>query len=147
MLESRLPSIEARYAHGVDGVFMLHGQRDTAALDSVILALEKQIQSPGVKLVLLDEIGGIELTSRVFMGTLEQILSSGVLCFGVFKSKENLERAAKSFKLGREIFGLHALLETRILAGGEIITVTEENRSKTLERLKTAAEKIIYSER
>ncbi|MCL2856972.1 MAG: nucleoside-triphosphatase [Oscillospiraceae bacterium] len=146
-LEGRFPSMQARYRPGMGGVFMLHSQRNTAALESVILEVESRIQSHDVKLVLLDEIGGIELTSKVFMGTLERIFSSGTPCFGVFKSKGNLERTARTFGLNDELYALHAQLKTRILTGGEIITVTEENRARVLDHLKVAAEKIIYSER
>ncbi len=47
------------------------------------------------ELVLLDEIGGIELMSDAFYQALETLLQSGTPCIGVFKSASALERMRK----------------------------------------------------
>ena len=130
-LEGKFPPNEARYHPGLDGVFVQPGRKlDISALESVILRVEAQARDPNSKLILLDEIGGVEMTSRVFMGVLERLLSCGKPCFGVFKSKENFARTTRNLSLAPDYADLHSQLEARILAGGEIITLTTENRAE-----------------
>ena len=142
LLEGRFPPPEAKLKPGMDDVFILDGQHSAAALEKAILRVEQRLETPDIKLVLLDEIGGIELTSPVFMSALERILRGQTPCFGVFKSRENLGRAAANLKLSSGHTALHARLEEKILSGGEIITISEQNREKTLMRVKKAAAKI-----
>jgi len=130
MLDGGFPAEEIPYAAGLTGIFILHGQRNIAALEDTILRIEVELRDTGHKLILLDEIGGVELSSAIFMGALKRILSSGTPCAGVFKSSENLARAASNLDLEQGYFAIHRELEAFLRAAGELITVTAENRSE-----------------
>ena len=138
-LENGFPPPEAEYHSGMDGVFILHRKWDFTPLEKVILCVKKQIASPGAKIVLLDEIGGIELTSSVFMDALEGILIGGLVCFGVFKSRENLLHTQSQLLLNSEYQNRHSQLETRLLSDSKIITLTEKNHIQVLSYLEQAA--------
>jgi len=132
-LENGFPPPTAEYA-GQPGIFILRGEFFIHPLEEAVLRAERECRA--CKFVLLDEIGGVELRSSVFMESLERILSSGTPVAGVFKSRENLERASRTFGLERAYEGLHAELEARLRRGGELITVTEQDTCAVREQLK-----------
>ena len=140
-LEGSFLSLEAQYHPGMDGVFILQGKWDAAALESVIMRVEKQLKNPDVKCILLDEIGGVELASPMFMGALERIFASKLLCLGVLKSRENLAHATAKLKLDSKNAEMYDDLEKKILAAGEIICVTEQNRTHILNHLEAIVAK------
>ena len=145
-VEGSFPPLEARYAPDLEDVFILrHKWWDISVLEKTILQVKSNLESSNAKMIILDEIGGLELTSPVFMSTLEHILSSGAICFGVFKTRENLARATERLKVADRQPDLHAALEKKILACGRIITVDESNRESTLKLLKQAADSIANS--
>ncbi|MEF9946438.1 MAG: nucleoside-triphosphatase [Lachnospiraceae bacterium] len=49
----------------------------------------------GTDFLLLDEIGGMELKSKIFTSFLYEMLESGIPCIGVLKSKENHKHMAQ----------------------------------------------------
>jgi nucleoside-triphosphatase len=116
-----LPPLEAEYAPDMDGVFILRGKKNESELDKTIRVVESESRKPACRLILLDEIGGIELTSALFMGALSKILSGGKPCIGVLKSKENLENTSSMLCLGSHCLDLRAKLEERILRCGELL--------------------------
>lgn len=92
------------------------------------------------KLILLDEIGGIELASAPFMRLLQRIFESGIPCMGVLKSDESFAKMADTLDTGR------SLLERRreLMQGiekhpGKIFTLTGENRAEIKTALKNFA--------
>ena len=64
------------------------------------------------KIILLDEIGGHELTSDAFRGKLYELLDSEYPCVGVIKSPDNTRRMEPS------LMDLNAELHKKILATG-----------------------------
>lgn len=128
MVNGTLPALEASCPDDMDGVFLLNGKRNVSVLERAIQQVERDMQSPEVKLVLLDEIGGIELTSDAFMGPLRRILSGAKPCIGVLKSAGNLAHTSSVLKLGAEYPALHKELEDLIRQKGELLTVTDKNR-------------------
>ena len=125
-LENGFPPPSAEYDREREGVFILRGKRDVSALENAILRSERE-----AGILLLDEIGGIELVSTVFMDALGRILSGETPCVGVFKSRENLARASNRLKLGEACSGPHRELEARLTNCAELITVTGQNLDET----------------
>ena len=126
-IEGRFPPGEAEYDPGMTGVFIFQKRQNVPALEEAILRVEEESRKSRSKLVLLDEIGGIELVSNVFMDTLNRLLSGGKPCCGVFKSHENLAHTASILKLGEEYSSRSKTLAARLEEAGELLTVTEQN--------------------
>lgn len=142
--EGSFPPLEAAYRPGLNGVFVAPGRKlNVTALEEVILQVGQQTQQHSHKLILLDEIGGVELASPIFAGALERLLSCGKPCFGVFKSRENFERTTRNLSLPTGYAELHRQFEAMILSDGEIVTLTEQNRTETLARLKEAVAGVV----
>lgn len=122
--------VETPYSEGIGGVFLLRGNRDVSVLEQIIEQAEQDMQKEHVKLLILDEIGGIELTSQRFMASLMRILSGKKPCAGVFKSAGNLAHTSSVLGLEQSYPSLHGGLEQHILLNGRILTLTNENRQK-----------------
>ena len=138
-IEGEFPPPEAEYCPELEGIFISRGLKwDAAALNEAIMSVRGRAPAHSRKLILLDEIGGVELGSRVFMGALEELLAGEKPCFGVFKSRENFARAARNLGFPARHSDLHRRLEDRILSRGEIIELTGQSRPQALERLKRA---------
>lgn len=120
--------VETPYSKGTGGVFLLRGNRDVSILEQIIEQAAQDMQKENVKLLILDEIGGIELTSQRFMASLMRILSGKKPCAGIFKSAENLAHTSSVFGLEQSYPSLHKTLEQHILLNGRILTLTNENR-------------------
>ena len=124
---------EIEYDSGMARVFILKGRYDISALEDTILRVEQE--SSCRELVLLDEIGGIELRSEIFLDALRRIFLSGTPIAGVFTSRENLSRMVSNLVLGQEYLALHAELERLLQNNGELITLTKENWDETYDYL------------
>ena len=124
------PPREAEYTGEMSGVFILQGQRIVSALEEAIQRVEEESHKPRCRLVLLDEIGGIELVSTTFMESFNRILSGETPCCGVFKSHGNLAHTASILRLGEEYANLNRKLAARLEEAGELLTVTEQNRAE-----------------
>ena len=120
--------VETEFSHDLEGVFLLNGQRNVETLEDVILQVERLIQSPAVRLVLLDEIGGIELMSGVFWDTLRRILVTGKPCVGVYKSADNIKHMSTVLKLSTEYLELHEEMRQLISRNGTLVELTNDNR-------------------
>ena len=136
-IENEFPQREAVYTQEMTGVFILQRQRNVFALEKAILRVEEESRRLQCKLVFLDEIGGIELTSNVFMDSLIRILSSGKPCCGVLKSQENLVHTASILKLGEEYADCRSKLAAKLEEDGELFTVTAQNRAELRDYLAT----------
>ena len=126
-IESAFPPREAEYTAEMTGVFIFQMRQNVPALEEAILRAEEESRKPRCRLVLLDEIGGIELVSGLFMDTLNRLLSGGKPCCGVFKSHENLAHTASILKLGEEYSSRNRKLAARLEEASELITLTEQN--------------------
>ena len=130
-LDGAFPPLEAQYDSSLKDVFLL--RRRWMGYDALERALMHVLEQADRSLIVLDEIGGIELGSPVFMGVLERILSGPRPCFGVFKARENLDRALSNLNLSThraELQEKHKQLEMLIRANGDILTVTGQNRNE-----------------
>lgn len=90
----------------------------------------------GRKLMLLDEIGGHELTCRPFMDALLELLAGDIPCIGVIKAPASTRRMDAS------LLDLHSQLRTSILEtyGGEILYYERGDES-----VQRKVEQFIYS--
>lgn len=131
-----LPPLEIRYENGLDGIFLLRGHKDISVLEKMIVQTEQDSQRDATKLIILDEIGGIELTSYAFMDPLRRILSGTKPCVGVLKSTQNLAHTASVLHLGKDYFDFHQQLKDLICSNGELLLVTNENRENLRDYLK-----------
>ena len=129
------PSLVTEYAADMDGVFIFRGRMDRSVLDEAIDAARTASQKDGCKLILLDEIGGIELESPRFMNALERILSGNKPCVGVLKSEENLRRSLSRLRLGNRCLDLRARLEEQIARNGELLEYSRAEEANIGKRL------------
>jgi nucleoside-triphosphatase THEP1 len=138
-----LPPLEDGYSKGQDGIFLYRGQAFPGVLAAAAAKALRLCATPGCGLVLLDEIGGMELLSDVFMRSLRALLALGKPCLGVLKSHGNLMRTSAGLGLPAEVFQLREALQKTIEADGAVLSLTEENRNETaraVERFLSAAQ-------
>ncbi len=122
------PALEAEYTDSMEGVFILRGQQYIRVLEESILRAEEASREPGRKLVLLDEIGGVELASPAVFCALKRLLLGKTPCAGVFKSEENYMRMTRNLGLAEDRLSKYNELKSIIEATGRLIDVTEHNR-------------------
>lgn len=90
-----------------------------------------QEREEGIRLFLLDEIGGMELQNPFFMETLNAVLTD-CHCVGVFKSQRNSAAQRDTMQVGRDYLRARGTCVERILhSGGRIITLREDNGDET----------------
>ncbi|MCL2707398.1 MAG: nucleoside-triphosphatase [Dehalococcoidia bacterium] len=122
------PLLDEEYTPSKLGVFLLNGQQNIPVLEAAISQVEEDSKNPNCNIIVLDEIGGIELVSDVFMKTLLRIISGRKPCIGVLKSAQNLSHTVSKQNLSSEYLILHKQLEQEIQSKSELITVTDENK-------------------
>lgn len=82
-------------------------------------------------IILLDEIGGIELLVPSFTAELMKLTAQPRKILGVFKSDKNYQRQRQNSQKKLDIAEQREKLRTQIcLNNGEIIELTEENRTQ-----------------
>lgn len=103
--------------------------------------------SPENRLLLLDEIGGIELLVPEFMEIVLGCIDSKVPCIGVLKSRKNLESMRTRVPAQQELDKLHSDLEETLKkrSNGRILTFDRERkehiRTEIMEFLRECTEK------
>jgi len=143
IIEDTLVSLDAGPdAANKDGIFLSPEGKDLSVLEGIISQVEKNFWKPSCQVVVLDEIGGFELCSDIFMTTLYRILDSDRLCVGVLKSQENLMHTLKGrgFDAGEQTklyLGRHDQLKRVIESNGILYTMTDDNRDQIQEKLQT----------
>lgn len=86
--------------------------------------------------LMLDEIGGIELSSPVFCSFLYELLFSKIPCIGVIKSRQNWERMKLGITSLSQTKALYEKLREDIEGlGGEIMQLNNGKRQLVKERL------------
>lgn len=143
--EGELCPVETFYKAHTKGVFLLRGKPNVSVLEQTILQLERDSQKEHVKLILLDEIGGIELVSEQFMRSINRLLSGGKPCIGVFKSAENMAHTRSMLQLESCYFELHEKLEQCIIQNGRLLTLTRENKENVVSCLQDHIQSILKS--
>ncbi len=121
-----LPELEAEYRAGLDGVFLYKGNSFPSVLEDAIARARDLCGENGCELILLDEIGGIELMSPAFMEPLNEILNLGKPLTGTVKSHENLTHTARMLNLPDDILRESENLHRKLKQNGRVLTVTRE---------------------
>lgn len=126
-----LPTLEAPCPDTLDGVFLYKRKTIAGVLESAVLRAESYCKEDFCKLIILDEIGGFELSSPAFMASLDNILSLGKPCLGVVKSHKNLSHAASRLALPGDVLRRSEALHNRLEAEGRVLTVDSGNLTAT----------------
>lgn len=101
------------------GVFETFGQK-----------LLREAMSNDVEIILLDEIGGIELLSKPFVQELLTVMRQSKKIVGVFKSEENYQTQKKQASEPLEIDRQREQLKHAILNnGGQLLTLDQQNKA------------------
>lgn len=140
-IKGKYPPLEVTYKGDEKNIFLLKREMNIVVLEENIIKLEKTLKNNKENIIILDEIGGIELKSRVFLNSIKNILQSNRICVGVLKSRENLIRTMKKKGLGNEYLEYNKELKKIIEKNGEIINVNRKNR----EDVKKYIENLIYN--
>ena len=129
-LNGTIPPVDGEYSAGLEGIFLYHGQYFPGILEKSVSVALDTCKKEHCKIILLDEIGGLELRSSTFMKPLQKILALGKPCVGVLKSHDNLAGTADRFKLPINILALRDKLQKQLEADGRVFTMTHENRQE-----------------
>ena len=128
-----LQPLDGEYSNSTSGLFLYKGMQYQDVLNATIQAAIPLCAKPECKLVLLDEVGGLELANSTFMAALNEILALGKPCLGVVKSRRNLDNMLSNLVDAppqNEIDALYQahkrLIET-ITANGELLTMDVTN--------------------
>lgn len=130
-VDGELPALEAAYTVGLEGVFLYRRQAFPAVLERAVSRAQALCAKQSCKLIILDEIGGLELSSPAFMRPLEAIMALGKPCLGVVKSKENLAGAIARLGLSCAILDQSEKLHRLIAQDGRVLSVHENNLAET----------------
>lgn len=115
------------WCEGLAGVFIRNGRTDLRELAQVISTALAAARQADCRMILLDEIGGIELAAPAIMGALNEILALGKPCIGVLKSADNLRHIAEAAGLDvARTVGLRAALAQSLVQNGQVLTVRQE---------------------
>jgi len=132
VVRGALPAVDGPYTPGMPGVFLCKGQARPGVLEKAMAEVQTVCADPAYKLLILDEIGGMEPLSGAFMRLLRAVLALGKPCVGVLKSRQNLAgMAGGRLGLPPDILALRDALQQSLEAQGRVLTVTQANRPET----------------
>jgi nucleoside-triphosphatase THEP1 len=123
----------APYAKNAEGVFIEKTEDGWRAEPEAFIKAVSALLSGfrNKKLILLDEIGGIELLSEQFAGLLQPVLESGIPCIAVIKSEKNAKAMALELTTGAEYEAARRKFMAGIRKKGRIHTLNRRNRPQT----------------
>ena len=127
-IDGELPPVDGRETDDERGIFLYKGESRPEILCSVLERVEVQASDPRCRLILLDEIGGIELGNAEVMDILTRLLSGEKPCIGVWKSRENLKGMLERRGLSGDYLMKHRLLEEKIRQRGRMLEFIPESR-------------------
>lgn len=115
----------------VPGLFMCKNKGDFGFKTDIFVnkATNYLTNSFDKKLIIIDEIGGLELKSSKFIKILSKILKGDIPILGVIKAKKNLLRLSKSAKFNIR-FCMQFLNELYSCDHIKILNVEKHNRKK-----------------
>lgn len=143
IVDGKLPDLEAQYAKNISGIFLYKKQVFPQVLEQAIGRTLELCVKKHCQIIVLDEIGGLELLSKPFMTALHKILQLKKPCLGVVKSLENLAHTARRVHLPATILELGIQLQQELQSSGEILIVDPKNRHKTADMVQNFIEKVL----
>lgn len=96
-----------------------------------------------IKLILLDEMGGVELMCEPFKNYLEELLMSNICCLGVIKYPKNKEHMANTVKGAKQGEDLYNAFYKKIINEYKVLTMHENNRDAVTREVKKFVQSII----
>ncbi|MBP2097934.1 nucleoside-triphosphatase [Enterococcus rivorum] len=110
--------------------------RNLAVFEHFGTQLLQEAQSNKSEIVLLDEIGGMELLIPNFTGELMELMTQRRKILGVFKSDKNYQRQRRNSLEKLNINDQRQKLREQIyLHNGDILELTEKNRNQCEKKL------------
>ncbi|MCI1904555.1 MAG: hypothetical protein LKJ03_10905 [Enterococcaceae bacterium] len=97
--------------------------------------LDDALQAAADEVILLDEIGGIELLTDVFFEKLLIVLQMKNKIVGVHKSDQNAAHQAKRLDIPSEYFKRRKMLREAIEKNGTILTMEKQNQLEIEQKL------------
>ena len=146
IVDGKLPALEAQYAKNLSGIFLYKKQAWPQVLEQAIDETLELCVKKHCHLIVLDEIGGLELLSKSFMTALHKILQLKKPCLGVVKSLENLAHTARRVHLPETILELGIQLQQELESSGEILIVDPKTRHKTADMVQNFIKKVLCEE-
>lgn len=126
-----LPALEEIYTQELNGVFLYKGQSFPEVLEHAARKALELCSAERCQMIILDEIGGLELFSSAFMLSVHTMLRLNKPCIGVIKSHENLAHTARRLNLPADILDLRDTLQQELESKGRVVTVTPKTHSQT----------------
>jgi len=128
----------------ISGMFM-YRQKDKWTFNTDVFSIEAKAyltQASNKKLIVIDEVGGLELKNPEFTRELKLCLDGDIPILGVLKSQKNLYHLQKKTKFDiSDMFPLSSYIKkTNDI---EVITLTEVNRSEIIHKVKEHVKKAI----
>lgn len=109
--------------------------RDLTVFDQFGIELLTQAAACETELIILDEIGGIELLVDDFTELLFSLLKQPRKIIGVFKSEANYQRQKRNSPFALAVEERRNELRQLLLERGEIVQMTTENHECTAQKL------------
>lgn len=129
----------------VQGLFM-HKQKGKWCFNTDAFstkALKNITEISNNKLIIMDEVGGLELKDLEFVRQLKLCLNGKVPLLGVLKSQKNLTNLHKQTNYDIDMFSLSEYMKEK--DNIEILTLTNDNRSEIQNKVKNFVENTMAS--
>jgi len=138
---SEAMELTRRYSPELSEVFLHFDGKSTKAKPEIFTetAIRYLRQSRKKKLILLDEIGGIELLAPKFREELYGILSGGIPCIGVLKLETSNRNMCSNGNIDRECTDYHLQLRDFLVNrfGADLIHYNRQDSLKTEKVIQT----------
>lgn len=131
----KLPCLEIPYQEDEPGMLYFQNTQSLTALENVLHNVRMETREGKAALILLDEIGGVELLDHNIRTCIYDILFEDVTCIGVMKSKENAKRMQIGRNLPSDYLKYHSELEFYLKKNGILLTMDKENRSAIKDKI------------
>lgn len=130
--------------HKVSGLFMYRHNGSCKFKSDLFTRKAKKYLTDACskKLIVIDEIGGIELTNSKFAKTLLEILGDNTPILGVVKSNKNLINLSKTIKF--DVSACNSFLKKLYLSDNiKVLNVNSQNRSEVKKKVSSFVSKYI----
>lgn len=144
-------ALDAPFDSQAPGLFLWHREHGTEKYPQVFETLGIQLleEAKNSSLILLDEIGGIELRVPVFRQKLYEILTGPVPCIGVLKLADKAGSMGRNSGFGEQLVRLNLQLRRDLNERfqGKILTFSPEKRETLQMEIRSFTEQIFSSSR
>jgi nucleoside-triphosphatase THEP1 len=140
-------ALTKKYSPELPDVFLFFDGSRTENMPGIFAdtAVRYLRENEGKKLILLDEIGGVELLSPEFRRELYRILAGDIPCLGVLKLESSVRGMCGNTAIDSDCIAWHLQLRDDLVNryGAEIIYFERTNAEQTEELLRDFVDRII----